>query len=68
MSSLNESACTHREGIEYIAARRIRGANRWMMSGVQGLDAWKKFWSDSEMAVIEGERTTNAAAILPDLP
>ena len=50
-----ESECTHRPNIEYITSRRIRGANRWMMADVRGLEAWRKFWSaksDAEPAIV----------------
>ena len=50
-----ESDCTHRPNIEYIASRRIRGANRWRMADVRGLEAWQKFWSvksDTEPAIL----------------
>lgn len=40
-----ETDCVHQTGIEYLASRRIRGANRWMMGDLRGLDAWQKFWS-----------------------
>lgn len=50
-----ESECAHRPNIEYITSRRVRGANRWMMADVRGLDAWRKFWivkSDAEPVIV----------------
>ncbi len=46
-----ENNCQHRPGIEYVASRRIRGANRWMMNNIKGLAAWEKFWNQKEEEV-----------------
>ena len=61
----HESDCEHREGIDYIASRRLRGPNRWKTADVRGLEAWQKFWSTQDPSSVENPRRQEVKTAQP---
>jgi serine/threonine protein kinase len=57
-----ESNCVHDVETEHLSARRVKQFNRWMNSGLRGLDSWKNFWDkDNPMPNIVGATETMIA-------